>query len=414
LDSIGGFDEFNCARALAPFRGFDATGNAITNESVAYQIGFIQQDTQGKISWTNRPEIELVEDEIGIQVPGDLDVAANSSPNLVGVNAAGEWTKLEARTGQTASTVKWNPGKGFTLVTDSTEPSSCTSLSQSLTLTAGSTGPYTAFVASTASLTVGLSVLMLSKEYLVTAVGSGTVTLTAAVAPAATSVLPIGTYLCGVGFKPVSGITSSYVDTITGSLSGASASLTFPADVSSQKVPGLFWRDQTGKVSFLAAPVDGSGVITPNQILKTPGSPTSGTANLPTFVPAPGGYTWLAAPYQVAALSQVASSSPVNGTFPYDVSATPGFVSGSKAVILDVQLVCATNTQTYKTVVSINGLNACAAYLGSSFSAVTDTNQMIVPIVSSTSLSMLVTTIPYNSGTYSNWSLIVKVIGFIG
>lgn len=100
--------------------------------------------------------------------------------------------------------------------------------------------------------------------------------------------IPAGTFACGVGFRPVSGITSSFVDTLTGSLAGASASLTFPADVSSQKVPGLFWRDQTGKVSFLAAPVDGAGVITPNQILKTPSSPTSGAANIPTFVPAPG------------------------------------------------------------------------------------------------------------------------------
>jgi hypothetical protein len=254
---------------------------------------------------------------------------------------------------------------------------------------------------------------------LVTALTDTTLTLTPAVAPDITVTLPNGTFVCGVGFKPVSGITSSYVDTLTGSLTTSgtttSSAITYPSPdgAGGNKVPGLFWRDQTGKVSFLAAPVDGSGVITPNQILKTPGSPTSGAANLPTFVPAPGGYTWIT-PHQVTALSQVASSSPVNGTFPYDVSSTPGFVSGSKAVILDVQLICATNTQTYKTVVSINGLNACAAYLGASFSAVTDTNQMIVPIVTSTSLSMLVTTVTYNSGTYSNWSLIVKVVGFIG
>jgi hypothetical protein len=177
----------------------------------------------------------------------------------------------------------------------------------------------------------------------------------------------------------------------------------------------LFWRDQTGKVSFLAATVDGSGLIVPNQILKTPSTVDSatGAANLPTFVSAPGGYTWIT-PYQVAALSQIASSSPVNGTSTFIASDTIGWVAGSKAVILDIQLIAATNTQLYKTVISINGLNACAAYLGASFSAVTDTNQLIVPIVSSTTLSMLVTTVTYNSGTYSNWSLIVKVVGFIG
>jgi hypothetical protein len=419
LDSIGGFDEFNCARALNPFRGFDAKGDPVTIVTTPTQAAFLVQDAAGNSCWSDRPKVILPEQQIGLATASTTPTTTNSIPNLVGVDTTGQWREIAASTGQTASTVKWNPTTGFTLKPDSAEPSSCTSLAQSLTLTAGSVGPYTAFVASTSSFTVGLSVLISSKEYLVTAVGSGSITLTASISPSSTEVLPIGTFLCGVGFKPVSGIASAYVDTLTGSLTvggtTTSNSLTFPADgAGGNKVPGLFWRDQTGKVAFLAAPTDGSGVITPNQILKTPSSPTSGAVNLPTFVSAPGGYTWLAAPYQVPALSQVASSSPVNSSFPYDVSATPGWVAGSKAVILDVQLICATNTQTYKTVVSINGLNACAAYLGASFSAVTDTNQMIVPIVSSTSISMLVTTIPYNSGTYGNWSLIVKVVGFIG
>ena len=421
LNSVGGFDEFNCARALNPFRGFDSKGDPITLVTTPTEAAFLFQDSTGNVCWTDRPKVVLPEQQIGLATASTTPTTTNSIPNLVGVDATGQWKEIAARTGQTASTVKWNPTTGFTLKPDSNEPSLCTSLTESLTLTGGSTTPVLATVASTNSFTKGLSVVILSQEYLVTNLTPTTLTLTPAVPPASNATLPIGTFVCGVGFKPVSGIASSYVDTLTGSVTTGgvttSNSLTFPTEtVAGKKIPGLFWRDQAGQVSFLAAPVDGSGLIVPNQILKTPATVSSATnaPNLPTFVPAPGGYTWLASPYQIAAFSQIASSSPVNGTFPYDVSSTPGFVAGSKAVILDIQLLGATNTQTYKTVVSINGLSACAAYLGSSFSTVTDTNQLIVPIVTSTSLSMLVTTVTYNAGTYSNWSLIVKVVGFIG
>lgn len=418
LDSVGGFDEFNCPRALNPFRGFDDNGNPITIITTPpnTKAAFLFQNSTGNVSWTDRPKVVLPPRQIGLETPSYPPNASNSIPKLVGVDTTGEWKEIAARTGQTASTVKWNPTTGFTLNPDSNEPSLCTSLTESLTLTAGTSGPYTATVASTNSFTVGLSVVILSKEYLVTALTPTTLTLTAAAAPASTVTLPIGTFVCGVGYKPVSGITSSYVDSITGSLSGTSATLTFPTEtVVGKKIPGLFWRDQAGQVSFLAAPVDGSGLIVPNQILKTPATVSSATnaPNLPTFVPAPGGYTWLDTPYQITAFSQI-TVSPVNGTSTFNVSLTPGFVPEYKAVILDVQLICATNNQTYKTVVTINGLNACAAYLGSSFSAVTDTNQMMVPIVNSNILTMLVTTVTYNSGAYVNWNLIVKVVGFIG
>ena len=417
LDSVGGFDEFNCARALNPFRGFDSKGDPITLVTTPTEAAFLFQDSTGNVCWTDRPKVVLPEQQIGLATASTTPATTNSIPNLVGVDATGQWKEIAARTGQTASTVKWNPTTGFTLKPDSNEPSLCTSLTSPLTLTAGSTA-YTAFVASVSSFTVGISVVILSKEYLVTAIDTAlnTLALTAAVPSASTVPLPSGTFVCGVGYKPVSGISSPYVDTLTGSLGGASSKLEFSPDaVNGKKVPGLFWRDQAGQVSFLAAPVDGSGLIVPNQILKTPSTVSSATnaPNLPTFVPAPGGYTWIT-PYQVAVLSQVASSSPVNGTFTFNVPDTTGWVAGSKAVILDVQLIAATNTQLYKTVVSINGLNACAAYLGASFSTVTDTNQLTVPIISATTLTMLVTTITQNAGTYSNWSLIVKVVGFIG
>jgi len=412
LDSIGGFDEFNCPKALVPFRGFDAQGNAIINESVPYQIGFIQQDAQGQIFWTNRPEIPLAEDDIGIQIAGDQANPTNSIPSLVGVNSDGVWSKVVARTGQAASTMKWYPTTGFTLEADSTEPSSCTSLVQSLTLVAGSTGPYLAFVASSSFFTVGLSVLISSAEYLVTAVGTGTLTLTAAAAPVSTAALPIGTFLCGVGFRPVSGITSSFVDTLTGSLAGASASLTFPSDVSSQKVPGLFWRDQLGKVSFLAAPVDGSGVVVANQVLKTPTSPTAGAANLPTFVSIPGGYTWLATPSTIAPFTySLSPGGPSDASVNFNVSSLAP--AGSKMVILDVKANFALgSTSGGATVyVTINNYYASLLTVGNSFGTASDTNQIIVPIESNTILTMTTDA----TGVINNgYSQTVRVLGFIG
>ena len=409
LDSIGGFDEFNCPKALVPFRGFDSGGNPIINESIPYQTGFIQQDTQGKIFWTNRPEIPLAEEDIGIQLVGDQANPANSIPNLVGVSSDGAWTKIVARTGQAASTMKWYPTTGFTLETDPDDQGVCTTLTTAVTLDP-TISSYILTVESSAVFTTGVSVMLDAREFVVAAVLSSTqIRVTPAFTISAVDVIPAGLSVCGIGFRPVSGITSSYVDTITGSLSGASASLTFPSDVSSQKVPGLFWRDQLGKVSFLAAPVNGSGVIVPNQILKTPTSPTSGAANIPTFVPIPGGYTWIT-PY--LAYSQ-SGAGPTTGTFTFNTTTTPGYVAGSTAVILDVQLYAATTNSYYAAFVEISGLRAVATSLTNSFAADADTNQLIVPIVSSTTLNIVVSKTGAGAGN-NDWELSIRVIGFIG
>ena len=408
LDSIGGFDEYNCPKALVPFRGFDSEGNAIINESIPYQTGFIQQDTQGKIFWTNRPEIPLAEDDIGIQLVGDQSNPANSIPSLVGVDSDGVWSKVVARTGQTASTMKWYPTTGFTLETDPDDVGVCTKLATALTLDP-TISTYVLTVESSAAFTTGVSVMLDAREFVIAAVLSPTqIRVTPAFTVSAVDVIPAGLSVCGVGFRPVSGITSSYVDTITGSLSGASASLTFPADVSSQKVPGLFWRDQTGKVSFLAAPVNGSGVIVPNQILKTPTSPTSGAANIPTFVPIPGGYTWIT-PY--LAYSQTGAG-PTVGTFTFDTTTTPGYVAGSTAVILDIQLIAATSSSYYDATVKINGFNGVGTALTNSFAADVDTNQLIIPLTSTT-LSIVVANAGPGAGN-NRWNLSIRVIGFIG
>ena len=409
LDSIGGFDQYNCPKALVPFRGFDSGGNAIINESVPYQTGFIQQDDQGKIFWTNRPEIPLAEDDIGIQLVGDQSNPANSIPSLVGVNSDGVWSKVVARTGQTASTMKWYPTTGFTLEADPDDVGVCTKLATPVTLDPA-ISTYVLTVESSAVFTTGVSVMLDAREFVVAAVLSPTqIRVTPAFTISAVDVIPAGLSVCGVGFRPVSGITSSYVDTLTGSLAGASASLTFPADVSSQKVPGLFWRDQTGKVCFLPAPVDGSGVITPNQILKTPTSPVSGAANTPTFVPAPGGYTWIT-PH--LAYSQ-SGAGPTVGTFTFDTATTPGYVAGSTAVILDAQLFAATTNSYYTARVVINNLNAVGTSLTSSYAADMDTNQIIVPITSGTTLSIVVSKTGSGAGN-NDWELSIRVIGFIG
>jgi hypothetical protein len=408
LDSIGGFDEFNCPKALVPFRGFDSGGNPIINESLPYQIGFIQQDVQGRIFWTNRPEIPLAEDDIGIQLVGDQANPANSIPNLVGVNSDGVWSKVVARTGQAASTMKWYPTTGFTLETDPDDAGVCTKLATSLTLDP-TISTYVLTIESSAVFTTGVSVMIDAREFVVAAVLSPTqIRVTPAFTISGVEVIIAGLSVCGVGFRPVSGITSSYVDTITGSLSGASASLTFPADVSSQKVPGLFWRDQLGKVSFLAAPVNGSGVIVPNQILKTPTSPTSGAANLPTFVSIPGGYTWIT-PH--LAYSQTGTG-PTPITQVYDVTTTPGYVAGSTSVILDVQLIAATTSSYYDATVKINGFNAVGTALTNSFAADVDTNQLIIPLTT-TNLSIVVANAGPGAGN-NRWNLSIRVIGFIG
>ena len=413
LDSIGGFDEFNCARALTPFRGFDGSGNAITDESFPYQTGFIQQDTQGKIFWTNRPEIPLVDDPIGIQLSGDLANPVNSIPSLVGINTAGEWAEVIGRTGQTASTVKWYPTTGFTLEQDGTDEGVCTTLTTAFTLDPTIT-TYILTIASSAAFTTGLSVMISAKEYVVAAVLSSTqIRVTSAFTPSGVEVIAAGASVCGVGFRPVSGITSSYVDSLTGSLAGASATLTFPPDQVGQKVPGLFWRDQTGKVSFLPAPVNGTtGLISPNQVLKTPSSSSTGAANLPTFVSIPGGYTWLATPSTILTFTyNYATGGPPPGSVTYDV--TPLAPVGSKMVILDLKamlsLLATTTTATVE--ITINGLYAALLQSSNSYGSATDTNQIIVPIDASPIITMNTVV----GGVINNaYSQTVRVLGFIG
>ena len=412
LDSVGGFDEFNCARALNPFRGFDSKGDPVTLVTTPTEAAFLFQDVTGNVCWTDRPKVVLPEQQIGLAAASTAPLASNSIPNLVGVDTTGQWKEIAARTGQTASTVKWNPTTGFTLKPDSNEPSRCTSLAQSLTLTIDKKGPYAVIVESTNSFTVGLSVLILSKEYLVTALTSTNLTLTASVAPAIESTLPIGTFVCGVGYKPVSGISSAYVDTLTGSFGEASAKLEFPSDVAAQKVPGLFWRDQTGKVAFLAAPVDGSGVVVANQVLKTPTSPTTGAANLPTFVSIPGGYTWLATPSTIAPFTySLSPGGPSDASVSFNVSSLAP--AGSKMVILDVKATFALgNTSGAAMVyVTINGYYASLLSVGNSFGTASDTNQIFVPIESSTILTMTTDA----TGVINNgYSQTVRVLGFIG
>jgi hypothetical protein len=126
-------------------------------------------------------------------------------------------------------------------------------------------------------------------------------------------------------------------------------------------------------------------------------------------VPIPGGYTWIT-PYLAYSQSGVG---PTVVTTTFDTTTTPGYVAGSTAVILDVQLIAATNSSFYTARVVINNLNAVGTSLTSSFAADVDTNQLIVPIVSSTTLNIDVSRTGPGTGNNS-WDLSIRVIGFIG
>jgi hypothetical protein len=422
LDSIGGFDEFNCARALNPFRGFDAKGDPVTIVTTPTQAAFLVQDVAGNSCWSDRPKVILPEQQIGLASASTTPETTNSIPNLVGVDTTGQWKKIAANTGQAASTVKWNPTKGFTLKPDSNEPSLCTSLTSPLTLTAGSTVPLTAIVASTASFTKGISVVILSKEYLVTALTDTTLTLTPAVASDTTGPLPSGTFVCGIGFKPVSGIASSYVDTLTGSLTTSgtttSNSLTFDADVAGKKKPGLFWRDQLGQVTFIAAPVDlTTGLITPNLTLKTPAVPSPSGANKIEFVPAPGAYTWIT-PYEIPLFTFDVGGPGYGGptTSPrvFNVTTAPNYPAGAKMVILDIRAYLAlqsTTTGGGSVELTINNLFAAYLTAGNSFGTASDTNQIVVPIPVDSNLTLNTIKIGTINNTYSQK---IRVLGYIG
>jgi hypothetical protein len=256
--------------------------------------------------------------------------------------------------------------------------------------------------------------MIATKEYVVTQVLSpNLVRIKSNYVPTAPATIPLGTPMCSIGFRPISGTSSAFVDTLSGSLAGASATLTLPPDVASQKVPGLFWRDQTGKVSFLPAPVNGTtGLINPNLILKTPNTSTAGSPNLPTFVPIPGGYTWLPTPSTIASFTlSISSGGPTPGSISYDVG--PLGPAGAKMVILDINAGFAlVSTSGGASVdLTINGFFAARLNVGNSFGSSSDTNQIIVPIESSTVLTLNTVKVGSINNSYSQT---VRVLGFIG
>jgi hypothetical protein len=201
-------------------------------------------------------------------------------------------------------------------------------------------------------------------------------------------------------------------------LSGASTSLTFPTEtVTGKKIPGLFWRDQLGQVTFLAAPVDSvTGLITPNLTLKTPAVPTTNGANKLEFVPAPGAYTWIT-PTNIPSYTYDVSVSPYGGpsTTPlvYNIFSASGYPTGAKMVILDckVMLSLGYTAVTSNVELKINDLFIAFVQSSSSFGSATDTNQIIVPIPTNGNLTLTTT----KNGSINNaYSQTIRVLGYIG
>lgn len=405
-----------CPRRLAPFRGFKDNGAPVTDANAPLVPGVFVQDEEGNVKWTDRPKYTAPEKTIRVGTDAQAADTTNYIDTIDGKDADGNEKALVGT--NDASSGNWrmvwvSSMQKWTTVPD-TEPELgtdlCTVLLADAVLDPSNTSGFLLNVESTAHIAAGVSVKIQSYELAVTEVIDDhyiRVELVTDLTSPAT--IDEGASLCNIGFRPCPRTTEAYADTLVACLNNRPVSLEVPEDVNDIPVPGFFWRDQKGQIAFVPAPVNGTtGLIAPNQILATPASPVAGQSNLPGFIPYSTGYTWVT---PAVAFTQ-SGSGPATGTFTFDVAGVTGYPSGAKVVILDVSLVAGTHSSFYTAFVKVNGFTAALMKLTSSFASGSDSGQILIPIESSTVLTMVISKTGSNGN--SDWNLDINVVGFIG
>jgi hypothetical protein len=349
------FNEDMCPRRLVSFRGLKDDGSPDTNPSSALRAAVLIQDALGDVRWSESPcndppefRASVVNDaqaadptnyvpSITAKNTSDCDVALVGSSDT----ASGNWKLVWVASLQKWTTVP-DTGEGGT-ATDL-----CTSLETGLVIDPG-TEEYVLEVSSTTLMALGVSIKVGQYEFVVTEIIDGTYVraelITTITSPAS---LPIGENVCNIGFRPCPRATAPYADNIVTCLGGSPVAVEFPDDVNNTPVPGLWWRDQLGRVVFIPVPVDSvTGVVKPNYILKTPANPGGSAANQPSFSLITQKPTWLVSKVVVgskfvgtpsapsfAIEDDVVSVSPHSGSFNMAGGSIPGYVAGSSVAIV--------------------------------------------------------------------------------
>lgn len=408
-------NEDMCQRRLASFRGLKDDGTPNLNPNDPLKPAVLVQDADGEVRWSESPC--HVPPTHRIRVANDEQAAdpTNFIPTIVGKESDGCERALAGSSDRTsgqwklvwvASQQKWTsvPDTGEGTVSSDI----CTTVAAGFSVAPG-TEEYVMEVASTEHMAVGVSIKVRGYEFVVTEIISDTYVRAELVT---TITVPgnifIGDSLCNIGFRPCPRAVAPYADTVVTCLNGSPVSVDLPDDVNGQAVPGLWWRDQLGRVVFLAAPVDPvTGVVMPNYVLRTPSAPGGSAANLPSFQASTQKPTWGNSKVTVAAKfvgtpsppsfsieDDIVSVSPHSGTYNMAGGGLPGYVAGSSVAVVRAVTQVDTGlggTEAHAQVL-INGLVLLESWAdGAAAFAIENSDVFEVPLTNDTFTYQLVT-----------------------
>ncbi len=352
-----------CERRLASFRGFKDDGTLETRTSVPLKAAVMTQDAEGVVSWSDSPCNDPTEKMARVANDEQAAITTNYVPKLLAKGDAGCDVSLvgsdDESSGQwklvwVASMQKWTtvPDLGDGEFTSDL----CTTLVASVVIDPD-TESYVLNVGSSSLMAVGVSVKVQTYELVITEIIDEDYVRAELVTDiGGPTTIFAGESLCNIGFRPCPRSAAPYADNLVACLAGSAVSIEFPADVNSVPVPGMWWRDQLGRVAFLAAPVNGTtGLVEPNYALSTPTTPVAGQANTPTFKVFSQKPTWLGTKVQVATKidgapagptfaneDDMVAVAPYSGTYNMAGGTVPGYVAGSSVAIL--RAVCYADT----------------------------------------------------------------------
>jgi hypothetical protein len=348
-------NEDMCGRRLAAYRGLRDDGTPDTRPSSPLKGAVMTQNAEGIVGWAAGSCGDPPKKIVKVANDTDAATATNFVARLVGKDddhcdvslagsadaASGQWKLVWVSSMQKWTTVP-DTGEG------SVNTDLCTTLVTALVISPG-TEEYVTEVLATEHVAAGVSIKIQGYEFVVTEVINTEYlrvelldTISAPVTIAA------GETVCNIGFRPCPRSVAPYADNIVACLNGGAVAVELPDDVNDVAVPGFWWRDQLGRVQFVAAPVDETtGLIKPSYALRTPAVPQAGGANLPSFTIISQKPTWLASKVVVASKfvgspvapafaieDDVVSVTPHTGSFDMDGGSIPGYVTGYSVAVL--------------------------------------------------------------------------------
>ncbi len=382
-------NEDMCGRRLSAYRGLRDDGTQDTRPGSPLKAAILTQNADGEVKWAAGSCADPPKKVVKVANDTDAADTANFVSRLVAKGtdhcdvslagsadaASGQWKLVWVASMQSWTTVP-DTGEG-SVTTDL-----CTTLGAAMVISPG-TEEYVVEVLATDHIAAGVSLKIQGYEFVVTEVINDEylrVEILDAISAPVT--IAAGETVCNIGFRPCPRSVAPYADNMVSCLNGAAVSVELPADVNDVPVPGFWWRDQLGRVQFVAAPVNATtGLVEPGYALRTPATPVAGGSNLPTFQALSQAATWLNSKVVVASKfvgspvapsfaieDDVVSVTPHTGSFDMDGGSVPGYTAGKSIAVLraSVYVDPGLGGTTCLAQVQVNGLTLIEGWVASS------------------------------------------------